>query len=159
MTVVAIGEYELSLRARAIAARKRLRGKTTPNLTIRSITETPAEPEPVSDAAPIRAFEFDGTSPFEWRHIIHEVCTKHGLTFSEITGERREHRLVVARHEAFYRLSRETAMSLPMIGRRFSGRDHTTVLYGLRKHAERMEAEANSSEGSGFPPLSTLSTG
>ena len=34
----------------------------------------------------------------------------------------------------------ETDASLPQIGRALGGRDHTTVLYGLKCHAERMAA-------------------
>ena len=39
-----------------------------------------------------------------------------------------------------YRMKTETTMSLPKIGDRLGGKDHTTVLYGIRKHKAKMEA-------------------
>ena len=71
--------------------------------------------------------------------IIQEICEKHGLTKTELLGPRRAIPIVKARHEAMYRMSKETPMSLPAIGMRM-GRDHTTVIYGVRKHAERLAA-------------------
>jgi chromosomal replication initiator protein len=35
-----------------------------------------------------------------------------------------------------------TPKSLPEIGRRFGGRDHTTVLYGIRQVKRRIETDA-----------------
>jgi hypothetical protein len=81
--------------------------------------------------------------PFEpghWLEIIDQVCAKHSLTRSELIGCRRERRLVAARHEAMYRMSKETTMSLPAIGRRMGNKDHSTVLHAIRKHAARMQA-------------------
>lgn len=72
-----------------------------------------------------------------WRVILSEVCRKHGLTQKQVIGQQRNHNIVLARHEAMYRMAHETRMSLPMIGRRLGGRDHTTVLHGLRQHAAR----------------------
>lgn len=71
-----------------------------------------------------------------WKRIALEVCAKHEIKLSEMKSPQRNMSLVLARHEAFYRCKTETEMSLPQIGRRF-GRDHTTVLHGVRKHAAR----------------------
>lgn len=73
--------------------------------------------------------------------IINEVCAKHRVSREEIMGRRREKMLVIARHEAFYRLSTETTMSLPHIGMRMGGKDHSTAINGIKKHKKRM-AEA-----------------
>ena len=78
------------------------------------------------------------------QEIIRETAIKHGLEVEDITGPRRRQALVIARHEAMYRIHQERKnMSLPMIGRLFH-RDHTTVLSGIRAHARRaamIEAE------------------
>lgn len=74
--------------------------------------------------------------------IVIEVAIKHGFTGPEITSSRRFVPLVAARHEAMWRLSKETSMSLPAIGRKLGGKDHTTVLYGIRRHEERMRQQA-----------------
>lgn len=77
-----------------------------------------------------------------WKVIIRQVCKKHGITVPEIIGPRRSRKLVEARHEAFWRLSKETMLSLPRIGYRMGGKDHTTVLHGIRQHERRLaEAE------------------
>lgn len=75
--------------------------------------------------------------------IINEICRKHGFTKSELLSARRAVPLVAARHEAMYRLSKETSLSLPMIGRRLGGRDHTTVLHGIRKYTAKLSAGSN----------------
>lgn len=72
------------------------------------------------------------------QRIIKDICHKHGCTMGELYSARRAHPLVVARHEAMYRLSKETSMSLPAIGRRLGGRDHSTVIHGVKKHALRL---------------------
>lgn len=79
---------------------------------------------------------FRGTQ--HWKIIVREVCEKHSVSIAEIIGNRRARHLVIARHEAFHRLSTETTMSLPQIGYRMGGKDHTTVLHGIRAHKKRM---------------------
>lgn len=73
-----------------------------------------------------------------WKQIAIEVGKKHDVTLSELLSPQRGQRVVIARHECFWRCKKETNLSLPQIGRRFGGRDHTTVLHGIRKHEERM---------------------
>jgi len=71
----------------------------------------------------------------KWKGIKAEVARKHGITLKEMASPQRKRNIVLARQEAFYRLKTETAMSFPEIGRRMGGLDHTTVLYGYRRHA------------------------
>lgn len=73
-----------------------------------------------------------------WKTIVREVAAKHDFTVSEIIGSCRARELVAARQEAFFRLRTETTMSLPMIGYRMGGKDHTTVINGINKHKARM---------------------
>lgn len=70
--------------------------------------------------------------------ILAEVAAKHGLRVADLKGPCRERRYVYPRHEAMWALRQRTRLSLPQIGNILGGRDHTTVLYGVRKHAERM---------------------
>ncbi len=67
--------------------------------------------------------------------ITKSVAVKHRLTVNDIKGPFRRKEIVEARHEAFYRLRTETTMSYPAIGRFLGGKDHTTVLNGVSKHA------------------------
>lgn len=75
----------------------------------------------------------------QWKQIVGEVARKHNVSVQEIVGGQRTDRIVQARHECCYRLSHETSMSLPQIGRRLGGRDHTTILHGIRRYARFLE--------------------
>lgn len=77
--------------------------------------------------------------PYRWRDIVEEVAAKHGVFMSDMRSVRRGRAQVAARHEAMWRLRNETTMSLPEIGRRLGGRDHTTVLHGVKRHQERLD--------------------
>ena len=79
--------------------------------------------------------------PGHWMDIIREVCAKHGVTKAELLSIRRARNIVAARHEAMWRMSKETSMSLPAIGRRMGDRDHTTVLHGIRRHEAKTRGE------------------
>jgi chromosomal replication initiation ATPase DnaA len=69
--------------------------------------------------------------------IIRDTARRHGLTPTDLTCTSRVRALTAPRHEAMYLCARDTDMSLPAIGRRFGGRDHTTVLNGIHRHAKR----------------------
>jgi hypothetical protein len=77
-----------------------------------------------------------GTPP--WKRIALEVAAKHRLLLVDLLSVRRNRALVEARHEAMYRMKTETSMSFPEIGRRLGGRDHTTVMHGVRRHMVRV---------------------
>lgn len=94
-------------------------------------------PPPPSD----RADDF-GTMPHQahWRVICREVCVKHNIGIADLMSARRDQKTVLARHEAMYRMKHETNLSYPQIGKRMGGRDHSTVIFAVKRHAERMEA-------------------
>lgn len=75
------------------------------------------------------------------QRIIEQVASKHKVTLAEMKGQGRNQRYVKARQEAFYRIRKECGYSLPEIGQLFGGRDHTTILHGIRRH-EAMLASA-----------------
>jgi chromosomal replication initiation ATPase DnaA len=71
--------------------------------------------------------------------IIREVAAIHGVTAGEIIGPSHLRAIVWPRFEAAYRI-RELRMadgrppSYPRIGRWLGGRDHTTIIAGIRRH-------------------------
>lgn len=152
------GTYEAALRSHYAEVRSRLSPTPPPKvLRVVPVPIAPA-PEPVAERTsepawkPIRILAIDGfeqaddepigqVDPFYWRKVIKEVAQKRGLTVIDILSERRDYKTVHARHEVFYRLRTETPMSLPRIGRRIGGVDHTTVLAGIKKHMERAALE------------------
>ena len=94
----------------------------------------PPPPPPVSQRLRILAcVEIDVTKR-TWRQIVQEVADKHRVCFNDILSPRRNKESVAARHEAAWRMRKETTMSLPQIGQRLGGKDHTTVLYAIKRH-------------------------
>lgn len=71
---------------------------------------------------------------------IDVVAKESGLTPDVILSPLRTREAVAARQKGLYLAYRLSGKSLPEIGRRFSGRDHTTVLHAVRK----METMADS---------------
>ncbi len=74
---------------------------------------------------------------------ILRVVTKHfGVNRSDLLSSRRNRSIVRPRQIGMYLAKSLTARSLPEIGRRFGGRDHTTVLHAIRKVDELIAADA-----------------
>lgn len=74
--------------------------------------------------------------------IALEVGLRYDVTLPQMMEDLRYRDIVQARWETWYRIWRELGHSYPRIARAF-GKDHSTVLYGVRKHQKRMrEAEA-----------------
>ncbi len=63
--------------------------------------------------------------------ILDKVSKKYGVTVDEIKGRKRTKEIAMARHVAIYIARKITDMSLPVIGKFFDNRDHTTVLSSI----------------------------
>jgi chromosomal replication initiator protein len=73
---------------------------------------------------------------------ILRVLTKHfGVQRGDLLSSRRNRSIVRPRQIGMYLAKTLTARSLPEIGRRFGGRDHTTVLHAIRKVEELLRAD------------------
>lgn len=68
--------------------------------------------------------------------ILKEVCDKHGVLEGAIRSQARKRKLTYARFELFARLSDEISMPLAAIGRAVGGRNHSTVISGIKRHRE-----------------------
>ena len=77
-----------------------------------------------------------------WKRICLETCNKHNVAFNELISPRRDKKLVRARYEVMWRMKKETSMSFPAIGRRLGGRDHSTIIVGVRRYEEIMRDES-----------------
>lgn len=65
---------------------------------------------------------------------IQQAVAEHfGIKRSDILAARRTRSVAWPRQVAMYLAKKLTLKSLPEIGRRFSGRDHTSILHGIRK--------------------------
>jgi chromosomal replication initiator protein len=65
---------------------------------------------------------------------IQEVVAEHfNLTRAELVSKHRYERIVYPRHIAMYLAKQMTRHTFNAIGKRFGGRDHTTVLQAIRR--------------------------
>lgn len=71
------------------------------------------------------------------RRVIGATARLHGLLPADLTGPSRRRQAAQARGMAMYVARTLTAKSLQAIGRAFGGRDHTTVLHGIKVTEER----------------------
>jgi chromosomal replication initiator protein len=68
------------------------------------------------------------------------VAEHYGMKQADLTSERRARAVARPRQVAMWLAKQITTRSLPDIGRRFGGRDHTTVLHAVRR-IEQLKAE------------------
>jgi hypothetical protein len=73
--------------------------------------------------------------------IIETVAAEHSLSPVVVLSSVRTRDAVAARQKGLYLAYRLSGKSLPEIGRRFGGRDHTTVLHAVRKLEAMAEAD------------------
>lgn len=82
-------------------------------------------------------------APKTARGIARQVAAKHKIGVNEILSGRRSRYIVIARQETYWRCRNETTLSLPQIGRFLGGKDHTSVLHGIRQYEKRLKANAD----------------
>lgn len=70
------------------------------------------------------------------------VCSFYSLRMNEIKSSRRTKQIVLPRQVAMYLCRRHTAASFPELGGKFGGRDHTTVIFGVRRIEEALENDS-----------------
>jgi hypothetical protein len=71
--------------------------------------------------------------PLRIEHIQYVVAQHYNVSRIDILSARRTHNAVRPRQIAMYLARTLTKRTLPEIGRRFGGRDHTTVMHAVRK--------------------------
>jgi chromosomal replication initiator protein len=74
------------------------------------------------------------------------ACKHFGISSEELLSTTRTARIAWPRQVAMYLARELTGESLPAIGRRFGGRDHTTVLHACRRTSARIADDAASRE-------------
>ena len=68
--------------------------------------------------------------------IQRRVSEHYSIRLSDMIGPKRVRAIARPRQIAMYLSKQMTSRSLPEIGRRFGGRDHTTVMHGVRRIEE-----------------------
>lgn len=158
-----VGPYEASLRAKYDAARASLSAPRSIPATTRIVrpyqevlrAKAQAAKEAARRAEEARLFEEDRLRLAQevanredpifvakpWKDIVRETCEKHKVGVGQVMSDQRYASVVAARNEVFYRMSRECVLSLPRIGQ-LLGKDHTTVLHGIRRYMQKHGLEA-----------------
>jgi chromosomal replication initiator protein len=73
--------------------------------------------------------------------ILKIVGRHYNVAKSDLLSPRRSRTVVVPRQIGMYLAKKLTSRSLPEIGRRFGGRDHSTVLHAVRKIDEQVRVD------------------
>ncbi len=78
--------------------------------------------------------------------IQKRVAEHYNIKLMEMSSDRRARVVARPRQVAMYLAKKLTSRSLPEIGRKFGGRDHTTVMHAVKKIEQLREANAELSE-------------
>jgi chromosomal replication initiator protein len=78
--------------------------------------------------------------------IQRKVAEHYNIRLSDMIGPKRQRTIARPRQIAMYLAKSLTTRSLPDIGRRFGGRDHTTIMHGVRKVEELRSTDSQLAE-------------
>jgi chromosomal replication initiator protein len=78
--------------------------------------------------------------------IIKKTCEYYNIRQADLMSANRSRAIARPRQVAMFLCKKLTTRSLPEIGRKFGGRDHTTILYGVRKIEELMLVDSQIAE-------------
>lgn len=78
--------------------------------------------------------------------IIKKTCEYYNIRQADMMSANRSRAIARPRQVAMFLCKKLTTRSLPEIGRKFGGRDHTTILYGVRKIEELMQVDSQIAE-------------
>jgi chromosomal replication initiator protein len=78
--------------------------------------------------------------------IIKKTCEYYNIRQTDMMSANRSRAIARPRQIAMFLCKKLTTRSLPEIGRKFGGRDHTTILYGVRKVEELMQVDSQIAE-------------
>jgi chromosomal replication initiator protein len=80
----------------------------------------------------------DDATPVDAQTIMETSAKYFSITMDDLTGASRVATIASARQIAMYLCRELTDLSLPKIGHKFGGRDHSTVLHAVRKINEKI---------------------
>lgn len=73
--------------------------------------------------------------------IIDHVSRYYNITIDDIKSEKKRSEIISARRMAMYIIRETTDLSLPEIGKEMGGKNHTTVLYNIRKMEDTIKQD------------------
>ena len=92
-------------------------------------------PQPKAKAEPATIIHYHNSNNRKYKiaEMVRIVANYFSVSEMELLGARRTKNITEARHVLYWLCRELTPYSLPEIGRRLDGRDHTTILHGIRK--------------------------
>ena len=78
--------------------------------------------------------------------IQRKVAEHYNIRLADMIGPKRLRNIARPRQVAMYLAKQLTLRSLPEIGRRFGGRDHTTIMHGVKRIEELMATDSQLSD-------------
>ena len=115
-----------------------LRTHTSP-VQIRTL-ET--QPPPIRMVCPGRVYRRDmDATHLPMFHQLECLVVDEDVSMADLKGDKRSRNIVYPRHIAMYLCHELTDSSLPRIGERFGGRDHTTVIHAINKISNLIKEE------------------
>ena len=105
------------------------------------IADGPADLAEVAEEVLRDLFPQGATRPITIEQIQGAVSELFHVSIAELRGDRRQQSIAYPRHIAMYLCRELTDASLPKIGAKFGGRDHSTVLHGVNKIARLLKED------------------
>ncbi len=78
-------------------------------------------------------------APINLNQVLKAVCNYYSVTGKELKGKRRTKDLVIPRQVAMYLIKELTDTPYMTIGEFLGGRDHSTIIHGIKKVEEELE--------------------
>lgn len=75
--------------------------------------------------------------------VMDAVCKVYMVEKDDILGSNRKAAVAEARQVCFWIMKQELGMSFPMIGKSFGGRDHSTIIHGVKKLQKMIDNREN----------------
>ena len=94
----------------------------------------------------LKDFINSNNKPISVEYIQNLVASHFNLNIQELLSPRRSRSLARPRQIAMYLAKQYTTNSLPDIGRKFSNRDHTTVIHAVKKINELIKKDSEIKE-------------
>jgi hypothetical protein len=105
----------------------------TPEVKILDPEETPANPPSSINWFVVLSSGQDGRQYPSMLTIQKAVAAHFKVKVADLISKRRTADIILPRQIGYYLCKELTPHSLPQIGRRFGGRDHTSALHGIQK--------------------------
>ena len=122
---------------------RELEGALTRVVAYASLTGRPISSE-VAEEVLRDLFPQGTTRPITIEQIQSAVAETFHVSIADLRGDRRQQSIAYPRHLAMYLCRELTDASLPKIGAKFGGRDHSTVLHAVNKIARLLKEDRES---------------